>query len=284
MGRAPDHVVVPLLRLEDTRIRMFSMRLNVRGEYPIDIDSASADFLTLSPLLAEELGLRQEGASRAVGVGTDHAGVRFARLDRAEIGGIVFSDVPVMVSDLHVFRGLKKGLLGTALLKRFNVTIDVAAGRMHLYALDKPELMTDGIDRQAVAADLPLYLFEATMVRASVDGAPEALYILDSAAATHLVDARFFREHIKPRLDPARIVTGGIRGAQGVQRTEQVDGLEVRLGGLSLDGQRAHEFSMAALNAIGERYAAGLLGNPVLWPYRVHMDFRHGRLILERSN
>jgi hypothetical protein len=39
---------------------------------------------------------------------------------------------------------------------------------------------------------------------------------------------------------------------------------------------------MAELNEIGGRYAAGLVGNPLLWPYRVHMDFRHGRLILER--
>lgn len=28
--------------------------------------------------------------------------------------------------------------------------------------------------------------------------------------------------------------------------------------------------------------AAGLLGNPLLWLYRVHMDFRAGRLIMER--
>ena len=35
---------------------------------------------------------------------------------------------------------------------------------------------------------------------------------------------------------------------------------------------------MEELNAIGGRYLAGLLGNPVLWPYRVHMDFRGGRL------
>jgi hypothetical protein len=41
---------------------------------------------------------------------------------------------------------------------------------------------------------------------------------------------------------------------------------------------------MEELNAIGGRYLAGLLGNPVLWPYRVHMDFRRGRLILEKRH
>jgi hypothetical protein len=39
---------------------------------------------------------------------------------------------------------------------------------------------------------------------------------------------------------------------------------------------------MEVLNSITGRYAAGLLGNPLLWPYRVHMDFRAGRLILEK--
>lgn len=282
MEKAPDHVAVPLISREGTRIRMVSMRLNGRGEYPIDIDSASADFLTISPLLAEELGLQPGGSSQAVGVGTGHAAVRFSRLDRVEMGGIVFRDVPVMVSDLHVFRGLRKGLLGTALLKRFNVTIDVRAGVMDLYALDRPELMTARIDRDAVAGEVPLYLFDATMVEASLAGAPEGLCILDSAAATNLVDARFFRAHIKPRLDPARIVAAGIQGAQGAQHVDQVNGLEVRLGPLAFDDQQVNEFSMAALNSITGRYAVGLLGNPILWPYRVHLDFKNGRLILER--
>jgi hypothetical protein len=39
---------------------------------------------------------------------------------------------------------------------------------------------------------------------------------------------------------------------------------------------------METLNMIPGRYTAGLLGNPLLWPYRVHMDFKNGRLILEK--
>jgi hypothetical protein len=39
---------------------------------------------------------------------------------------------------------------------------------------------------------------------------------------------------------------------------------------------------METLNSIPGRYTAGLLGNPLLWPYRVHMDFKNGRLILEK--
>jgi len=43
--------------------------------------------------------------------------------------------------------------------------------------------------------------------------------------------------------------------------------------------QTVHEFSMEALNTITARYTAGLLGNPLLWPYRVHMNFRVGRKV-----
>jgi hypothetical protein len=282
MEKPPDHVVVPLISRTGTRIRMVSMRLNGRGEYPVDIDSASADFLTISPLLAEELGLRPTGSSQATGVGTGHAAVRFSRLDRVDLAGITFRNVPVMVSDLHVFRGLKKGLFGTALLKRFNVTIDVRAGVMDLFALDRPELLAARIDKAAVAGEVPLYLFDATMVTASMAGAPEGLFILDSAAATNLIDAPFFREHLKPRLDPARIIPAGIQGAQGVQSVNQVNGLAIRLGPLVFDNQQVNEFSMDILNSITGRYAAGLLGNPLLWPYRVHLDFKAGKLILER--
>jgi hypothetical protein len=275
---------IPLVRNEDSRIRkrMIALKLNGKGEYLFDIDSASADFLTVSPLLAEERGLPLTGNSTATGVGTATAAVRFSILDKVELGEVTFRNVPVMVSDLHTFRGLKKGLLGTALLKRFNVTIDVEAGVMDLFPLDRPELLAGNIDRAAVAADVPLYLFDATTVEASLAGAPAALYILDSAASTNLVDGPFFEEHLKPTLDPARIVRSGIQGAGGAQYVNRVDGLSIALGPLVFDGQTVHEFPMEGLNEIGGRYAAGLLGNPLLWPYRVHMDFRAGRLILEK--
>jgi tetratricopeptide (TPR) repeat protein len=284
MEGGSERVRVPLLRNQDPRIaiRMIALKLNGKGEYPFDIDSASADFLTVSPLLAEELGLRLTGSSTAAGVGTDTATVQFSVIDKVELGAVAFRNVPVMVSDINPFRGLKKGLLGTALLKRFNVTIDVGAKALDLCPLERPELLAAAIDRAAVAADVPLYLFDATTVEASLDGAPPALYILDSAAATNLVDNVFFEEHLKPRLDPARILRGGIQGAQGVQWVELVDGLKISLGPLVFEGQRVCVFPMEELNEIGGRYLAGLLGNPFLWPYRVYMDFRNGRLILEK--
>jgi len=279
-----ERLRIPLVRNEDSRIRirMIDLKLNGKGEYLFDIDSASANFLTVSPLLAEELGLSLTGNSTATGVGTATAAVRFSMLDKVELGGIAFRNVPVFVSDLHPFRGLKKGLLGTALLKRFNITIDVEAGIMDLFPLERPELLAGNIDSKAVAADVPLYLFDATTVEASMARAPAALYILDSAAAANLVDGPFFEEHLKPTLDPARIVRSGIQGAGGPQYVNRVDGLSIALGPLVFDGQTVHEFPMEGLNSITGRYTAGLLGNPLLWPYRVHMDFHAGRLILEK--
>jgi tetratricopeptide (TPR) repeat protein len=279
-----ERLTVPLITDADRRIRnrRIALELNGKGLYPFDIDSAAADFLTVSPLLAEEIGLSLTGRSTATGVGTTPAAVRFSVLDRVELEGIAFRNVPVMVSDLHTFRGLKKGLIGTGLLKRFNVTIDVETNVMELYPLERPELLAGAIDRAAVVADVPLYLFDATTVEASLGGAPAALYILDSAAATNLIDGVFFREHLRSKLGPARIIASAIQGAAGVQQVNRIDGLSIALGPLVFEGQTAHEFPMEGLNEIGGRYLAGLLGNPILWPYRVHMDFHGGRLILEK--
>jgi hypothetical protein len=279
-----ERLSVPLVENADprVRIRMIALGLNGRGQYLFHLDSALVDFMTISPLLAEELGLVPVGNATSSGVGTGTIDTRFAMLDEVRLGPLTFHDVPVMVSDVRTLRGLKEGLVGTAFLKRFNATIDVEAGAMDLYPLERPDLLAARVDRAAVAADIPLYLFDQTVVEASLAGAPPALYMLDSAAATNLVDAPFFAAHIKPKLDPARIVRAGIRGAGGAQSVDQVDGLTITLGALVLEGQRLNVFPMASLNAIGGRYLAGLLGNPVLWPYRVHMDFRNGRLILEK--
>lgn len=279
-----DRVTVPLIARDGTpaAIRMATFTLNGKGPYAFDVDSALAEFMSVSPLLAEELGLAVTGHSVATGVGTATTPVRFAMLDRVQIGPITFRHVPVAVPDIPSFRGQRKGLIGTGFLKRFNVTIDVHAGTMDLFPLDQPEQLTNRIARSSVAADVPLYLFEQTVVEATVGAAPPALYILDSAAATHLIDRPFFEEHLKPRVDPSRIVRSGIRGAQGAQYVNRIDGLRIALGPLVAPNETMHEFPMHALNGIPGRYAAGLLGNPLLWPYRVHMNFREGRLVLER--
>jgi hypothetical protein len=274
---------VPLLGTEPrSRIRMISLGLNGRAAYRFHLDSALAEFMTVSPLLAEELGLIPFGSATSTGVGTATIDTRFAMLDEVRLGPLTFHDVPIMVSDIRTLRGLKEGLVGTAFLKRFNATIDVEAGTMEFSPLERPDLLAARIDRAAVAADVPLYLFDQTVVEASLGGAPPALFMLDSAASTNLVDASFFADHLKPKLDPARIVRRGIRGAGGGQAVNQVEGLTITLGTHVFEGQTLNEFRMDALNTIGGRYLAGLIGNPILWPYRVHMDFRNGRLILER--
>jgi len=283
MAGSFERLRVPLVTSSSRpRIRMIDLKLNGKVARLFHLDSALAEFMTITPLLAEELGLSQTGSASSTGVGTAAIATRFAVLDKVELGGIAFRNVPVMVSDVRTLRGLKEGLIGTAFLKRFNVSIDVEAKVMDFFPLDRPDLLAAGIDRAAVAADVPLYCYDATAVEAAVEGAPPALYILDTAAATNLVDRPFFEDHIKPKLDPARIVRAGIQGAGGAQYVNQVEGLAVRLGPLLYGSLEFNEFSMEALNAIPGRYAAGLLGNPLLWPYRVHMDFKNGRLILEK--
>ena len=277
-----ERINLPLAHRDSFGLRMVSLKVNGKGPYPFDIDSALVDFMMVSPQLAEELGLSLTGNATATGVGTREARVRFAVLDKVEIGPVAFFDVPVRVADIQSFRGERKGLLGTGFLKRFNVTIDPGKQEMILYPLDRPDLLAAMIDRKAVAVDIPLYIFDQTVVAASVGGAPEALYILDSAAATSLSDKPFFAEHIRPKLDPGRIIQGGIQGAGGPQQTLRVDGIPIALDSLVFPEQTIHEFSMETLNIIAGRYTAGLLGHPLLWPYRVHMDFRNGRLILEK--
>ncbi|MFO7732271.1 MAG: pepsin/retropepsin-like aspartic protease family protein [Candidatus Aminicenantes bacterium] len=278
-----EKIRVPLVTPEQHRsIRMISLELNGKADYLFHLDSALAGFMTLTPPMAEELGLAPTGSSTSTGVGTAPIATRFAMLGSVKLGPVTFRNVPVMVSDIHTLRGLKEGLVGTALLKRFNATIDVEAAVMDLFPIDRPDLLRANIKEAAVMGDVPLYIFDQTVVEAAMAGAPPALYILDSAAATNLVDTAFFEEHIKPKIDPARIVQGGIRGAGGPQAVRRVDGLPIALGPLVFEGQQVNEFRMGALNEISGRYAAGLLGNPILWPYRVHMDFRAGRLILER--
>ena len=279
-----ERVRVPLAACEQyPGIRMISLALNGKGDRFFHLDSALPGFMTITPLLAAELGLDPGGSATSAGVGPTQIATRFAVLDTVALGPLTFRNVTVMVADIATLRGRREGLIGTAFLKRFNVTIDMEGGTMDLFPLDRPDLLAGNMDRAAVAADVPLLAFDQTVVEASVAGAPPALYILDTAAATHLVDSAFFAEHIGPTLDPDRIMQAEIRGSGGSQVVRHVEGLPIALGPLVLAGQSVSEFPMATLNGMSGRYAAGLLGNRLLRPFRVHMDFRAGRLILERS-
>lgn len=277
-----ERIRLPLASGDHAGIRSVSLALNGGRRYPFHIDSALAGFMTLSPLLADELGLSSAGSASSTGVGTAPIATRFAVLESVALGPLTFRNVPVMVSDIAPLRGQRQGLVGTAFLKRFNVTIDARANTIDLFPLERPELLAAAIDRAAVAADVPLLIFDQTVVEASLDNSPPAVFILDSAAATNLADSAFFAEHLLTKIDPSRVVRGGIQGAGGAQSVRRVEGITIALGPLNFSGQQVNEFSMGALNAISGRYAAGLLGYPLLWPYRVHMDFRSGRLILER--
>jgi hypothetical protein len=101
---------------------------------------------------------------------------------------------------------------------------------------------------------------------------------------TPLVDRAFLAAYLEAGIAPSRIRRAGIQGAQRLQWVNRIDALSIGLGGLVGSGQGVHTFPMQALNEIAGRYAAGLLGNPILWPYRVHMDFRRGRLVIERRS
>ena len=280
-----EHLAVPLVENPDPRIRirMIALRLNGRGEYLFDIDSASADFLTISPLLAEELGLALTGSSTASGVGSGEASVRFSLLDKVELGGIVFRNVPVMVSDIHPFKGLKKGPArhGPAqAVQRHDRCRAEGHGPLSARTAGPPRRAHRPVGRGRGRPALSLRR----------DGRRSAKWPAPRRLSTSWTRRRpptswtkaSSGSHLKPNIEPARIVRSGIQGAQGAQYVNRVDGLPVSLGPLVFEEQTFHEFPMGVLNEIGGRYLAGLVGNPLLWPYRVHMDFNGGRLILEK--
>ncbi len=280
-----DHepVTLPLRKTEISEIRMISIGLNGQGNYPFDIDSAAKGFLTISPLLAEELEIQGYGNMHSVGVGTRSIPTQAAWLDTIELNGLVIRNIPILISKSHTFIGKKKGLIGTAFLKHFNVTLDLARNEMLLMPLNDLQGFLKQINPAAIVLRTPLILYHSTMIDAAIDTGPEQLFILDTAAGTHLLDSSYFDAHLTQYTDATRIKKANITGAGGTESTRFIEESKVRIGGEEFTDQRVVLFGMERLNTIANRYAAGLIGYPILWKYRVHFNFQTPELILEKN-
>jgi hypothetical protein len=202
-------------------------------------------------------------------------------LQRIEIGDLSIENVPVMVMDSPTFRGEERGLIGTGLLKRFHCTIDVAAGTLTLYSADRTDLLEEAIDPSRVVSRIPLFIGGGPLVLASVEGSESRPFLVDTAASVSLLDERYFEDQVAPSVDPNAMTRIGVRGIGGTAQSMMLPSARVALGGVEVEGVRLVVYDMEPMTHLVRRYAAGIIGAPILWRHRVHLDFSEPSMVLE---
>ncbi len=283
--RIPEDFAGTSVELSDREgpgeVKMLRIRLNGRGENLFHIDSAFRGMMALSPELADELGLERAGESVSRGVGPQSAATQGAWLDTVRIGDLTIADVPILVIDSAVYRGKKRGLIGTGLLKQFNVTLDARNDVLELYPKERADAFRRRIPEERIAQRVPFLIYPAPLVLARVGDGRPLPFTVDTAASSSLIDEEFFDAQLRPSIPDEELATSRVTGAGGTQSLLCWTAARLGIGDLAFSDMRMIRFDMHRLNVLSGRYAAGVLSNDFLWGYRAHFDFTRTQLILE---
>ena len=258
--------------------------LQVAGSSPLDfvLDSGANRSSISDPLLASALGLEVTSGGIARGMGSGAVGVLFTEPAPLQSHGFELLRVPLAVHDIGATLAARAGrelhgFLGRELFDRYVVEVDPVGRRLLLH---DPSSFVYGGTGQI----LPLAIRDGRAVvraRVNVSGrkAIAVSLLVDTGSGRYLTLISGGRRHLEPPLERGNETGVGITGATPVKVGRVA---EVKLGELvveHLETAWVRAFEIPATTTIPK--LDGVLGNRLLARYRVFLDYRHGRLILE---
>ncbi|HEY9783893.1 MAG TPA: aspartyl protease family protein [Candidatus Obscuribacterales bacterium] len=232
--------------------------------------------------IAREVG-EFKPSNFAITTGAGHMSMNYMSLDTLQLGEVTLTNVPIAVTNLSSFAHLvgnkPAGLIGANILKRFLVTVDYDKKQL---ILADPHSVTVAEGAHVVKTK-PALGVSGLAVEGVIDGKVTATCLVDTGAAFNNISETV----VKPILPPSLLPIGEVLGLDGKKiKTSSVRFKKIDLSGVSVDNP---VFSVApASSAASQGIFSGatqlaVLGNPFWKRFRLTIDYRGQRLILERS-
>jgi hypothetical protein len=280
--RTPDDTTVTggeaTVPIEVNGFVTLEARLNGQGPFAFILDTGGHAILT--PQAAALLGLHPAGAGSSSGTGSGTLPIQFAKVDRAEIGGVTLVSQTFLVIPLQygtVERGRRPalaGILGLELLERLAVRLDY---RNHTLTFWPRESYKHADAAHAVpitfADDIPL-------LRARLNGIPGD-FALDTGNTGSLLvqhvwaDRHGFRDKMKRGIPIVAFGTGGASQSWAS-----------RLSDFELAGSWFHHivavYADDKQGALSSRTEAGNIGDGILQNFTLDFDYAHERIWFDR--
>jgi predicted aspartyl protease len=253
-------------------------RLNGQGPFAFILDTGGHAILT--PEAAALLGLHPAGAGSSGGTGSGTLPIQFAKVDRAEIGGVTLVSQTFLVIPLQyatVERGKRPalaGILGLELLERLAVRLDY---RNHTLTFWPRE----SYKRAGKANALPItFADDIPLLRAQLNGIPGD-FALDTGNTGSLLVQHVWADHHGLGDEMKRgipIVAFGTGGASQSWAS--------RLSVFELAGSSFHHilavYAEDEQGALSSRTEAGNIGNGILQNFALDFDYSHERIWFDR--
>jgi len=219
----------------------------------------------------------------AMTTGAGSVKMNYMNLEKMTIGEVSLSNVPVAVTSLasfdHLIGARPAGLLGANVLKRFLITFDYEKKQL---VLRDPAHKLD-LENVEIVKTKPALGVSGLAVDGIIDGAVPVTCLVDTGAAFNNIS----QSVVKSILPTSLLPMGDVLGLDGRRiKTSSVRFKNIKLGDITVDNP---VFSVASQNAAvpagifsgGTKLA--VLGNPFWSRYRMTVDYRGQRLILETT-
>lgn len=229
---------------------------------------------------ATKFGATQESANlMTTGFGSMKTG--FIKLKSIAFGDFVLENITVVITDLRGFSdfpGNKPvGVIGADILRRFLVTIDYENG---LLTFADPHTVKVPPGAMVIETQ-PALGVAGLVVEGKLDGKP-LTFLVDTGAAFNNASEPLVKSIIKGALLPV----GNVRGLEGKKiATASVMFKNVKIGPLTVSRPVfavAPQLEAGAQGGIIANGSLAILGNPFWSQFRLTVDYRNQRLIIER--
>lgn len=255
------------------------VRLNNKTEEKFIVDTGASQTV-LDKSVAQKLG-GGGGGSYSITTGGKALDVNYMTLSSLAVGDVSMDNVTAMVYDIAAMSlapGSRiGGLLGANVLRRFLVTIDY---RDKVLILANPQSVV--IPKGATVLPItPVFSAAVPVVKATLDDKLSANFLLDTGAPFNNLPVGLAKTLLNAPVLPVAKASGldGTKVSMGAVRfkTLKLDNLTVA------DPVFAVSPQMAATSPSGlfTASALGILGNPIWRQFRMTLDYRNERLILE---
>jgi predicted aspartyl protease len=184
------------------------VKINGKGPYNFVIDTGASQ-TALSQKLARDLGLKSITTTFMHGVGgSGKVESNIYRIDRLQIGDVAVKDLPVGTFDDPLISQIADGIIGTAMLADFTITINYPDSRLEL--TQKPANAADAI---------PVWYLSNMLLLPADVGGQRGNVIVDTGAITTVLSLSMANAMGVNEKTPGALVNMGITGVGGAQGT-----------------------------------------------------------------
>jgi tetratricopeptide (TPR) repeat protein len=233
--------------------------LNGSAQVDFVFDTGHSGSLMLSDEYAKRLNLTYIGQ---ITTNSMAGGLRLkaAVVDSLRIGGLVMSDVPVLVCEDYPFESA--GLVGWKVIQRVNTTIDFEELQIHFSSQDNPELQAKRITDEEKAGCVPfVYLTSMYVIARFGNNLPRA-FVFDTGAVASFLHSS---------------------NSNGPEEEQAGSSCSIRIGDLTFDLPRTQFLDFSGIHKTGRYYFHGVIGIDILRHSVLRILPRESMLCIEKG-